>query len=232
MSPARALYAEFIGTFALTFVGAAAILVTAGSDMSLLAVALAHGLILGVMVTATMHISGGQINPAISIALAAIGRQSWVQCGYFVAAQLVGAAAAAFMLKVAMANAPGIELGNLGATLGSLTGGTEVHFLPALVLEIIATFFLMFVVMGVAVDRRGVGAHTSAGGFAIGLTVAAGILAIGPLTGASMNPARSFGPALIASAWNVHWLYWIAPIIGALLAAITYRLVFEPPKAP
>jgi MIP family channel proteins len=231
MSPARAMYAESIGTFALTFVGGAAIIVTAGSDMSLLAVALAHGLILGVMVSAAMHISGGQFNPAVAIAIAAIGRQSWLRCAMFIAAQLAGAVAAALLLKVTFAPLAEFGLQNLGATLGSYTTGEDLHIGAALALEVVATFFLMFVIMGVGVDRRGAGPTTSMGGFAIGMTIAANILAIGPLTGASMNPARSFGPALIASAWDAHWLYWIAPIVGALLAAVTYRAVFEPPDA-
>jgi len=225
------MLAEFVGTFALMFVGGAAILLSAGADHALLTIAIAHGLILAVMVTASMHLSGAQFNPAVAIAVAAIGRQSWSQCCIFIAAQLAGAILAALILKQTFASIPDIELGNLGATLGALTTGEHIHLMPAFTLEVVATFMLMFVIMGVGVDRRGMGNGTSAGGFAIGLTVCANILAIGPLTGASMNPARSFAPALISGAWDAHWLYWIAPITGALLAAVVYRAVFQPPAS-
>ena len=234
------MIAEFIGTFALVFVGGGAIIVTvalgtgggtgAGAGGGgLLAVALAHGLILGVMVSATMHISGGQINPAVSTALGIIGKQSWGQAALFIVAQLLGAVAAAFLLDVLFASletpdgaASAVETARLGATLGGMGLGAGAVF----GLEVIATFFLMFVIMGTAVDDRGVGKTAAVGGLAIGLTVSADILCFGPLTGASMNPARSFGPALVASAWEMHWVYWAAPIVGAALAALVYHGVF------
>ncbi len=222
----RAVVAEFVGTFALMFIGGGAIIVTGGEN--LVAIALAHGLILAVMVSATMHISGGQINPAVSLGLALIKKQSWAQAVTFVIAQVVGGIAAAFLLKTLLAGA--FDVGNIGATLGSLTDGndpTKTNAMAAIGLEAIGTFFLMFVIMGTAVDKRGVGGSAAIGGFGIGLTLAAVILCIGPATGASLNPARSLGPALVAGAWQSHWVYWAAPIVGAASAAIVYKTVFS-----
>lgn len=231
MSTGRAAVAELVGSFALMFAGGCAII--AGGD--LVTVALAHGLILSVMVSATMHISGAQFNPAVSIALVTIGKQSWKRAAVFIAAQVEGMILAAYLLKVCVAPAfPPEQAGMLGATLGTFTGAgdaTMVNIGAAVALEAIAAFFLMFVIMGTAADPRGVGGNRAVGGFGIGLTVAACILAIGPLTGASMNPARSFAPALIAGAWDHHWLYWLAPIAGAILAAHTYHRVFTPAPA-
>ncbi|MCZ6811267.1 MAG: aquaporin [Planctomycetota bacterium] len=230
MSATRAMLAEFVGTFALMFVGGGAIIVTGGEN--LVAIAFAHGLILAVMVSATMHISGGQINPAVSIALWLIKKQSWAQTGLFMTAQLVGAIAAALLLKMLLAGA--YDVGDIGATLGEFSRAGSEHASAAktIGLEIIATFFLMFVIMGTAVDKRGVGKNAAIGGFGIGLTVTAAILAIGPATGASLNPARSFGPALVAGAWDMHGVYWAGPIIGAALAALVYRGVFGIEESP
>ena len=222
MPATRAMLAEFVATFALMFVGGGAIIVTGGEN--LLAIAAAHGLILAVMVSATMHISGGQINPAVSIALWMIRKQSSLQTGLFMVAQLAGAIAAAAVLKAALSGSYDVDGVKLGATLGSLNEGGNV--LGVIVLETIGTFFLMFVIMGTAVDDRGVGKTKAVGGFAIGLTLGAVILCIGPATGASLNPARSFGPALIGNMWDDQGLYWVAPIIGAALAALTYRAAF------
>ena len=224
MPTSRASLAEFIGSFALMFVGGGAIIVTSGEN--LVVIALAHGLILAVMVSATMHISGGQINPAVSIALVLAGRQPWRRAGAFVVAQFMGAIVAAFLLKLLMSGA--YDVGNVGATLGALTdsGSGHANAIAAVALEAIATFLLMFVVMGTAVDQRGVGGTSAVGGFAIGLTVAAAILCIGPLTGASLNPARSLAPALVAGGWDFHWVYWVGPIVGAALGGLAYQFTF------
>ncbi len=209
--------AEFVGTFGLMFVGGAAII----NGEGLVVVALAHGLILAVCISAVMHISGGQLNPAVSIALAATGKQKWDRAIIFVSAQLGGAAVAAVVLKATFP-ADAVEVAQLGATLGSATNPGVI-----LILEIIATFFLMFVIMGTAVDPRGVGKNAAVGGFGIGLTVAAMILAIGPMTGASLNPARSFGPAFIGDYWQLHAWYWVGPIVGAVIAAFVWKVVME-----
>jgi MIP family channel proteins len=224
MPTIKASLAEFVGTFALMFAGGGAIIVTGGDN--LVAIAFAHGLILAVMVSATMHISGGQINPAVSIALGLAGKQPWPKAGIFIVAQVLGAVVAAFLLKTLLSGA--YDVGNVGATLGAMSQAGSEHYAPGkvVVLEIIATFFLMFVIMGTAVDQRGIGKSAAIGGLGIGLTLTAAILCIGPATGASLNPARSFGPALAAGAWTMHWAYWVGPIVGAVLAALAYKFVF------
>ena len=232
MTPVRGMLAEFIGTFALMFVGGGAIIMTAalpGGGGGLLAIALAHGLILAVMITAFMHLSGGQFNPAVAIALAVIRKQTWTQAMLFSAAQIIGSVVAAALLKglfneirvdgMMIRAADAVQV---GATLGSLGLSTGAIF----ILEMIATILLMTTIMGTGVDARGTGKSLAVGGFGIGLTVAANILFFGPATGASMNPARSFGPALIAGAWSMHWVYWLAPICGAVVAATVYKAAF------
>ncbi len=211
--------AELIGAFALMFCGGAAMLL----GQELLPVAVAHGLALGVMITAFMHISGGQLNPAVSIALAAIGRQPWSRAIVFIVVQCGGAALAALVLKQVFTPEQ-VATGRLGATLGSLSDGTQSNLIWVLALEAIATFFLMIAVVGSAVDPRGTGKTSAVGGFAIGLIVVADILAIGPLTGASMNPGRSFGPALVGGYWQIHWAYWAGPVAGALVAAVIWHV--------
>ncbi|MHC4141247.1 MAG: MIP/aquaporin family protein, partial [Planctomycetota bacterium] len=138
-----------------------------------MAIAFAHGLILAVMVSATMHISGGQINPAVSIALGLVGKQPWSKAGVFIVAQVLGAVVAALLLKTLLSGA--YEVGNLGATLGEFSRAGGENYAPAKVLglEAIATFFLMFVIMGTAVDQRGIGKTAAIGGLGIGLTLTA-----------------------------------------------------------
>ena len=208
--------AEFVGTFALVFVGGAAIMMAqhTGNTAGLLQIALAHGLILALMVSAAMNVSGGHFNPAVTTALLVARRITPTIAGVHILAQLIGAMAAAWALKMTMPSAV------FAATLG---GGQsialDVTMTQAIVLEAIATFFLMFVIYGTAV-------HVNApriGGLAIGLTIAADILAIGPLTGASMNPARSLGPAIASGVLAGQVVYWIGPIIGAIAAAMLWE---------
>lgn len=208
--------AEFIGTFALVFVGGGAIMMAqhTGNTAGLLQVALAHGLILALMVSATMNVSGGHLNPAVTTGLLVARRITPTIAGVHILAQLIGALAAAWALKMTM------PAGVFAATQG---GGQaialDVTMTQAIVLEAIATFFLMFVIYGTAV-------HVNApriGGLAIGLTIAADILAIGPLTGASMNPARSFGPAMASGVLAGQVVYWVGPILGAVAAAMVWE---------
>jgi len=214
--------AECIGAFALTFVGAGAIIATSGEN--LLVIALAHGLILAVMVAAMMHVSGAQFNPAVSIALASRGKQPWPQAISFSIVQVLGGIAAAFLLKATMVPAFPFANTHIGETLGIYSGSAGPELISAwrvLVLEGLAAFFLMWVIMGVAVDSKNK-QHASIAALAIGGVVAADILCFGPLTGASMNPARSFGPALAVGDWTLQWCYWVGPIVGAALAALLY----------
>jgi MIP family channel proteins len=212
----RHFIAEFIGTFALVFVGSGAILMAQQGAGSLGTVAAAHGLILATMITATMRVSG-HLNPAVTIGFLVTRRIEAGMAGLYVVAQLIGAMAAAYALK-------GLTPAELftATHAGGQTISIDISFTQAFFLEAIATFFLVFVVFGTAVDERG----PKVGGFAIGLTVAADILAIGPLTGASMNPARSFGPAVASGIYTAQFIYWLAPIIGGVVAAVLYDQLF------
>lgn len=216
MKPAREFLSEFLGTFALTFFGGAAIMQTRNADVGagLLEVALAHGLVLGLMVTAFMRI-GGNFNPAVSLGLLATGRITPVQAASFIVGQFAGAVAAALSLKALFP-----------AALWEAARGTrqmvslDVTTAQAFALEAIATAVLMFAVMGTTGDKdRG----PRVGGFFVGLAVTIGILAIGPLTGGSMNPARTFGPMLVTGAFEGIAMYLAAPIVGAVSAALLYR---------
>jgi aquaporin TIP len=217
---------EFLGTFALIFFGVLSIILTAKTPLAeaapggLVTVAFAHVMILGVFIASCMYISGAQFNPAVSIALVVAGKQSPGKAGAFIVTQLLAAACAAGMVQLiltpAVANNPALGT-NLGATIGSLTKPQTAMALVGL--EAILTFTLMFVILGSTVDQRG---H-KLGGLPIALTVGACIFAAGPLTGASMNPARTFGPAICGSHWDLHWAYWVGPVVGATLAALVYR---------
>jgi aquaporin TIP len=214
----RPIVAEFIGTFALTFIGGAAIIngYVAGTATPLIDIAVAHGLILALLVTATMRISG-HLNPAVTIGIAVTRRISPSTAATYILSQCAGAVVAALALKwlypAAAAQA---------ARLGGQWVATQVTMPQAILFETIATFFLVFVVFGTAVDPKG----PKVGGFAIGLTIAADIIAIGPATGASMNPARSFGPALVSGVFEGHLVYWIGPIAGAVVAGLVYDRMF------
>jgi len=204
--------AEFIGTFTLIFIGVGAIHnasdPTAG--VGLLGVALAHGLAIAVMVSATAGISGGHLNPAVTFGLLVGGKISLKDAvGYWVA-QLAGGAAAAFLL-IPLLGKQAVYDGTPDLGHGTTAGA-------AIVIELVTTFFLVFVVYGSAVDARA----PKIGGLAIGLTVALDILFAGPLTGAAMNPARTFGPALASGHWVNHFVYWVGPMLGGGLAGLIY----------
>jgi MIP family channel proteins len=214
----RHFLAEFIGTFALVFVGGAAIMHAkdSGGSIGLLEVALAHGLILAVMVSATMRISG-HFNPAVTIGFLATRRIEGAMAGVYVAAQIIGAILAAYVLKATFPDALFMATRGGGQSISLDVSGGQ-----AFLLEAIATFFLTFVIYGTAVDRKA----PKIGGLAIGFVVAADILAIGPYTGASMNPARSFGPAVASSSFEGQLIYWLAPIMGSVAAALLYEFLF------
>ena len=214
----RHFLAEFIGTFALVFVGSGAIMATriTQSSSALVEVALAHGLVLAVFVSALMRISG-HFNPAVTLGLLATRRIEVMMGALYIVAQVLGAVIAGYALKATFPEAVFVATRGGGQTVAlDITGG------QAFLLEAIATFFLVFVIFGTAVDLRG----PKIGGLAIGFTVAADILAIGPLTGASMNPARSFGPAVASGVYEAQLLYWFAPIVGGVIAALLYEYLF------
>jgi MIP family channel proteins len=212
----RHFVSEFIGTFALVFIGSGAIIRAQATGGSLLEVAIAHGIILSVMVSALMRISG-HFNPAVTISFMVNRRIEPVMGVVYIIAQIMGAIIAAYILKAVMpANA--VEATRVGgqSIAGSLSFG------GAVVIEFIATFFLMWVIYGTAVDPDA----PKVGGFAIGLTIAADILAFGPFTGASMNPARSLGPAVASGVFEAQGVYWIGPILGAIAAGLLYEMFF------
>jgi len=214
----RHFAAEFIGTFALVFIGGAAIMTTqmARVENVLLIVAAAHGLILAVMITATMRISG-HLNPAVTLGFLAARRIEPMMAMLFIVAQLLGSTLAAYVLLWIFPHEAA-----LGARLGGQSLALDISLGKGIALEAIATFFLVFVVFGTAVDPHA----PKVGGFAIGLTLMAGILAIGPLTGGSMNPARSFGPAIAIGIFEAQAVYWIGPIVGGIAAALLYDTLF------
>lgn len=221
MANSRAYVAEFLGTFFLCFAGIAAILSgtsVVGGGGGLVAIALAHGIALSVAVSAFGGISGAHFNPAVTLGMLATRRIGPASAGVYVAVQLAGATAAALVCRAIFPAAAAAE-----ALLGIPLPAAWVPTSTILLGEIVMTFLLMLAIFGAAVDERG--RAVKIGGFAIGLTVAFNILALGPVTGASMNPARSFGPALVAGIWNFHLYYWIGPIIGAVLGALLYDRV-------
>jgi aquaporin NIP len=210
----RRAAAEGLAAFALVFAGCGAIVADAHYDGALgtVGVSLVFGLVIMVMVYATGHLSGAHINPAVTIAFTLTRHFRARDAGAYVIAQLVGAAAAALVLLAVWPDEPA----DLGATVPSVGVGS------AFVYEVVLTAFLMFVIMAVATDTRAVGA---AAAIAIGGTVGLDALFGGPVTGASMNPARSFGPALAAGQWHEFWLYVAGPVIGAVIGALGYQLV-------
>ncbi len=224
MKGTGAIVAEFIGTFFLCFAGIAAILgatTVVGSGGGLVAIALAHGLALSVAVSTFGGVSGAHFNPAVTIGMLATGRIAPAAALSYIVSQLAGATVAAKACAMIFP-ASAVAEANLGIPLPAswATTGTVIG------VEIILTFMLMIAIFGTAVDARG--QAVKIGGFGIGLAVTFDILAGGPITGASMNPARSFGPALIQGHWDWHGFYWVAPIIGAVLGALVYQhLILE-----
>ncbi|MEY4530778.1 MAG: hypothetical protein RLZZ156_1499 [Deinococcota bacterium] len=210
-----AFVAEFIGTFALTLIGAGAIL---NGSAGLVGVALAHGLVIVVFGTALGAVSGGHFNPAVSIAMLATGRIDPAKAGGYIISQVLGSILAALILTQVFP-AETVSAAKLGTPLLSAT--TSIG--AGIILEFLTTFFLVTAIFGTAVDSRA----PKIGALFIGLTVTLGILCIGPLTGAALNPARSIGPALVGGYLENFWLYWIAPIAGAVAAAFLYDGLFH-----
>jgi aquaporin Z len=217
----KPLLAEVIGTFTLIFAGAGSIIANEATHggVSLLGIALAHGLAIAVMVSALGAISGGHFNPAVTCGFVASGRMPVARGLVYLIAQLLGATLAALALVAAYPAGPAtiVHLGT-PSLAPALSGGAGV------LLEALGTFFLVTVVFGTAVHP----AAPRIGGLAIGLTIAMDILAFGALTGAAMNPARAFGPAVVAGAWRDQWVYWVGPLIGGALAGALYSGAYLP----
>lgn len=212
--------AECIGTFLLVFAGPGAVVInTVSGGVGSLGIGLSFGLAVMVAIYAIGHISGAHINPAVTIAFALTRHFPWKVVPAYIVSQLIGAYAASGTLLLLFGN-----VANLGATVPS---GSS---LQALTLECVLTLLLMFVVLAVATDVRAVG---QAAAIAIGGYVALAATFAGPIAGSSMNPARSFGPALLSGTWTAHWVYWVGPVVGAILGAVLYSYIRtgEPPKS-
>ena len=224
MTNFRSCLAEFIGTFYLCFAGISAILCTTpavGVSMGLVGIALAHGLALSIAVNAFGGISGAHFNPAVTSGFLVTGCIKPGLAVAYVIAQLLGATTGAGVAR-SIFPVEAVNAANLGIPLPAPWATTGV----VLTAEFVMTFLLMTSIFGTAVDDRG--KAVKIGGFGIGLTVAFDILAGGAVTGASMNPARSFGPALEMNYWTWHWAYWVAPIAGAVVAALIYDKILLP----
>jgi MIP family channel proteins len=216
--PARRAIAEGIGAFYLVLAGCGAIVVDrATGTLGPLGVSATFGLVVLVLVLATGHLSGAHLNPAVTLGFLSLGRFGARTAACYVAAQLLGAVAASACLAALVGAAA--RSASFGATVPA--GAVE----RSLAAEGLASFLLMFVIVGVATDERAQGRLAS---LAIGGAVAVGSLWAGPISGASMNPARSFGPAVVSGVWSAHWIYWLGPIAGALGGAWTYRWIRRP----
>jgi MIP family channel proteins len=211
------LGAECIGTFMLVFAGTGAIVISASRDgaISHEGIAATFGLVVMVLIYALGHVSGAHLNPGVTLAFAAVRHFQMREVAPYWAAQFAGALGASLVLRLLFGN-----LAALGATLPSIPQA------DAFVLEVILTFLLMFVITAVATDSRAVG---QAAAIAIGATVGLAALFAGPVTGASMNTARSLAPALVSGETDALWLYIVAPPLGAVLGALVYHLIRSDP---
>ena len=219
----RQCLAEFFATGLFVFIGAGAVAASGiassgGLDTGrLVVIALAHGLAICLLAYSVGHISGGHLNPAITIAAIINGKISWVRGNLYIVGQIAGGIVAALIL---MSVIPDVNEGNLGAH--GLGEGVSVGM--GFGIEVIFTFLLSFVVFATAMDKRGPGVMAPV---AIGITVAVVHLVAVPLTGAGINPARSLGPAIASGFWTDHWIYWVAPILGGLVGGTLYQLIFS-----
>ncbi len=215
---ARRAIAEVYGTFAIVFFGCGVVVMDSfpGARGGLMSIALVHAIVVSVVVTSTMYISGAHFNPAVTLALLSIRRIPMVDAFVYIASQLAGALLGAVAVKSLLPSG----VGRLVAW-GTPMLNSSVTMTTAIVIEALLTFFLMSAIMGTAVSARA----ARVGGFGIGLTLFFAIMIGGPLTGAALNPARAFGPAAISGVWSAQMVYWIGPIIGAIIAAMLWHHV-------
>jgi aquaporin Z len=221
----KAAAAEFVGPFALVLAGVGAIISTQNlaDGGNLVAVALAHGLAIGLMVAALGHVSGGHFNPAVTISVLAVGDIGLTRAVMYIVAQVLGGTAGAGVLTVVFPALGTLGRNNPGVNLGVLGLGPDITVAGGLIMEAVMTIFLVLVIFGSAVDPRGPRAIAP---LAIGLTITMDILAGGRVTGAAMNPARAIGPALVQQDFTNWWIYWVGPIMGGLIAAFVYKYLW------
>lgn len=220
----KALVAEFLGTFALVFIGAGSVVVdnSSGGQVGLVGVALAHALVLSVMVTATMPVSGGHLNPAVTFALWVARKIRGRDGLLYVAAQLAASVVAAFAIRWLLPSAAGAT-----TAYGLPRVAADLTFAQAVLLEAILTLFLVSAVFGTAVSSQA----PRVGGFGIGLVLLFDILVGGPLTGAAVNPARAFGPAVASADWHAQAVYWVGPLLGGAGSALIWSVALLPKDA-
>lgn len=221
----QATLAEFVGPFTLVVAGVGAIISTQNlaDGGNLVAVALAHGLAIGLMIAALGHVSGGHFNPAVTISMLATGNCGPTRAGAYIVSQVLGGIAGAAILTVIFPALGPLGRNNTNVNLGLPGLGPDVTVAGALVMEAIMTLFLVLVIFGTVVDPRGPKAIAP---LAIGLIITMDILTGGRITGAAMNPARAFGPAVIQQDFTNWWIYWVGPIIGGLVAAFLYKTIW------
>jgi aquaporin TIP len=219
----RRSVAEALGTFGLVFFGAGAVIanVFPGANYGLIGIALVHAIVLSVMVSATMNISGGHLNPAVTISLLVARRTDAQSAIAYIIAQLIGAVLAALALKMLL---PSQVV--RGALVGTPSIASTITVGRAVAIEALLTFFLVSAVFGTAVSPEA----PKIGGFGIGLVLFFDIMVGGPLTGAVMNPARAFGPSVVSGAWTGHIYYWIGPVLGGVIAAILWDKLLLPKR--
>jgi MIP family channel proteins len=225
-----ATLAELVGTFILVFGGTAvavgAILSRpiAGAAYDSLAVALAFGLALAVVVAAVGHVSGAHVNPAVTLGMAAAGKFPWKFAPHYVVAQLAGAVLAALATWLTFGGP-----GRREALLAAPYPARGVGDLQGFLVEVLVGFILVFVVMAVATDQR---APAAIAPLAVGFALAVGVFIAGPVTGAAVNPARALGPMIVAGDLTSAWLYILGPIVGGVLAALLYDRFMAQTEAP
>jgi aquaporin TIP len=239
--PLRRGFAEFVGTFTLIFIGAGSIMaltmllqpatngsaqaVGVYSSLTLVSVALAHGLVIAVMVSAVGHISGGHFNPAVTLGFFITRRLAPTLALVYWSVQLLGATAAALLLRWFFSDSV-----RAATNLGAPSLASSISVWQGVVIEGVLTFFLVWVVFASAADPGGT--FKSIAGLAIGFTITLDILMGGPLTGAAMNPARAFGPELVSRDWTNAWVWYVGPFVGGGIAALAYEWLYLRPSSP
>ena len=222
-----AALAEFLGPFTLVVAGVGAIISTQnlGDGGNLIAVALAHGLAIGLMIAALGHVSGGHFNPAVTISMLVAGEIGVTRAAGYIIAQVLGGTAGAGVLTLVFPALGPLGRNNPGVNLGLPGLGPDVSITGALIMEVLMTFFLVLVIFGAVVDPRGPKAIAP---LAIGLIITMDILTGGRITGAAMNPARAIGPAFVQQDFTNWWIYWVGPIVGGVFAALAYKSIWLP----